>query len=177
MRTLDKLLKAWTGFDANTWMLGIEKVISEDSIPGKNGKLGTMKKGSNWLAVVSEMVYKAVARRPSGDHNIASAMCLSLICSLWFSRITRAKCHDPRRKVKDRQKFMRAVYKYQHALLEAVHDASRDHLYFKDHDWDPPFSSKGGKDGTRGTAKPTSQNRRRAQPANASNPARARKKG
>lgn len=140
MRKLDKFLKAWTGRDSRFWMNYIGQVISRNvkSIKGYNLQSGDPRK---WMTeVVLKVGLCTIARcQPEADENLAAARVVSLILTLWFYRVARAKCYDPRRPVKGRRESLKRLVEYNHLLADCLVDESRDGEFFPEQEWDMPF--------------------------------------
>lgn len=133
-------IEYWTHVPSAYWMIRLQNLIAKNMIPAKRkGELGTMKKGSCWMAELSKEVQKAVSLAKTGDHNIVAAMVMSTLLALWTCRVCRSKCYDPRRDREDRRQGMNRLLKYQHAIFDAMTDESRDHEFFWNQPWDIPW--------------------------------------
>ncbi len=142
MLEVDQLLISGTGFNCGWWMNFIGQRIVVHSGPSDKGDYQTTD-SSLWLCDVINELWKEVPKRydlTKVDENIVCAKLLSIILTLWTSRIVRAKAHDPRRKGDDRRAMLLRQKDYVSAIAQCLTDQSHDHLFFPDQEWEDPFS-------------------------------------
>ena len=141
---LERLLKSWTGRGRRQWMWWIEDRIAFHSGTDKyDGKI-MMKENTNWLRDLTEEVYhpSIVGPHRTGDGNMLAAQLISLILTLWFSRILRAKIYSENYPIKPRKGKHNVKMIYHAAMMEAMTDESLDHKYFPTKEFVSPFTSK-----------------------------------
>ena len=151
-------LKNRTGKDSQYWLKRIGILISkhaywdkEETRKAKAAKrpLHMSVKLEDWVTHFTDEV---IRRRVEGlnsryDGNMRFASVVSFILMKWWVRLVRAKCYDPRRRLKDRKKGMLALNGFCREVMGFMMDESEDHKHFPDQKWDPPFTpdAKNGK--------------------------------
>lgn len=141
MNQVDKFLKMWTGEPSSYWMAKIGHLIHDHSKPIKGSKGLSYTETHKWLAVLSKRVALAVRQRlfPTSDENIGVSKVLSVILLLWYARIVRAKCYDPRRPKNARKSGLGSLVNFAKVITVCLMDESNDHRYFPSQEWDSPF--------------------------------------
>src|SRR5207247_9154019 len=93
-----------------------------------------------WLVQVMREVIRTFPTRGRYDGNMRLAAVLSHVLALWYLRVHRAKCYDPRRPVADRRYAFESWLGYVRALSTLAVDERDDAAHFPDQHWDPPYS-------------------------------------
>ena len=136
-------LTQYTGNDGHFWMQRIQTRIAKHTEPTDDPHHGKTATAAAFHEVMTEIMLALDTRFPvTGepyDENMRMAACVSVLTTLWYSRIQLAKVSDPNRPVQIRQQAYRRWLAYQHALVHAQLDMSDDASYFPDQQWESPF--------------------------------------
>jgi hypothetical protein len=147
--TLERCLKSATGYGRRYWFCRVETLIADDVKPFSDKEQWRVKAGLGigvangvWFGRLANEVWATMKGRLSygADGNIFAAQSLMLILALWYCRVQRAKCFDPKRPYKKWRKNGMLVQREIHkCLLECMTDESMDHIYFPKQEWMSPF--------------------------------------
>jgi hypothetical protein len=144
--------KTWieskTGRTDRYWLKRIGVLIGKHAYWGED-KVHQEVEILDWFVPLSGEVVKSMEGRINkrADGNIYFSAIMGYILVLWYVRIVRAKCYDPRRPAKLRKRGMLAMANYCGMLAMALMDESKDSQHFPGQKWDPPFAP-GAKDGS-----------------------------
>lgn len=141
MKVMESYLRAWTRKGTRAWMSRIEELIVLASKPHELDPECLTSDPVEWIHKLTKEVWEGTRGKLSAqsDENLMASRLVGLILVLWYSRVHRAKCHDPRRKPVDRRKGMLSLNKFRHMVFDCLTDESRDHTFFPDQEWDSPF--------------------------------------
>lgn len=85
------------------------------------------------------MAVRTLPREGVYDGNMRAGLVLSYALALWYFRLHRAKCFDPRRPVAGRQLAYATWLRNVAAFALLAVDGREDHAYFPGQQWDDPF--------------------------------------
>lgn len=140
IQMVDEYLKSWTGKDTAWWMDLIGQEIAKCAVPIPDTELAWCNPSDWVLAVSRELQRKTTHKMPPGsDENMFHATIISIVLSLWWVRVGRAKSYDNRRRPEDRRRQMKVVTANLLTLFACLVDESRDHEYFPKQKWECPF--------------------------------------
>lgn len=146
MKIVEDYLVQETGYGIAFWMEFIQKIITKSCKPNPDDPKHPLANPGQWMKALSGEVWKRFYKQYKkkgwgcGDGNIACSMLLSILYTLWSSRITRAKSYDPRRPVELRKDCLNGLVFYQKMVFQCMIDESRDPELFVGQEWDPPFA-------------------------------------
>jgi len=142
MKQVNKYLKHWTGRDAEHWMNRIGVLIHKCAKPIKGHKGLFSCEPVVWVKHLTEEITTNHKKCPKeADENILVAKLLSIVLVLWSYRIGRAKCHDPRRPVKQRRQGLERAVAFGSLIAKCLLDETHDPRFFPAQEWDVPHSS------------------------------------
>lgn len=144
MHLVDERLRSATGQDSLFWLNRIGALIEKCGRQIEGYEHDPHLKTNDpdvWVGELSTEVWKAMLPRIANagtDPNLAMSQILSMVLGLFFARIARAKAHDNRRPIEDRQHAIAAAGWYSLYLDQITHSSIRDHEYFPKQGWDDP---------------------------------------
>lgn len=141
MKKLNKLFKQYTERGVKYWMNRIGELIAKGGKKIKGYKTLKTESPERWMCeLTNEIVPLIYKNAPSGsDENLAATRILSLLYTLWFYRLCRAKAYDCRRPVEVRKQIMERLEEYSAVLFGCLIDESFDSKFFPSQEWESPF--------------------------------------
>lgn len=143
---VEQTIKKWTGKSSRYWLDFIGNTAKKTAKKIKRGpwKGGLTCEPQLWMPALVKSVWNTMKKKvpPAMDGNISCSRVVSLILTLWTSRIIRAKAYDCRRELKARKRMMRVLVDYHGNLMDCVSDESRDGSYFPSQEWESPYHAK-----------------------------------
>ncbi len=142
MKQVSKWLKRWTDQDSVYWLNRIGYLIVQCAKPIKGSKGLSTCNPVVWMSILAQEIHKAARPKiPNGaDENIVVGKLVSLILVLWSYRISLAKCHDPRRPVKQRRQGLERTVSFGSLIAECLLDETSDPVFFPEQEWDVPHA-------------------------------------
>jgi hypothetical protein len=142
VRQVNKWLKQWTDNDSHYWLNRIGLLIGQCAKPIRGSKGLSTCDPVVWIKDLTQEIRKVATKKipKSADENIAIAKIVSLLLLLWSYRVGRAKCHDPRRPVKQRRQGLEKTVVFGSLVTECLLDETHDPQYFPAQDWDVPHA-------------------------------------
>ena len=141
---LNDWLVQYTGQGSHFWMARVQRLIELHTSPTDDPHHGSTDSVVAFSAVFAELLQALQTSFPvTGepyDENMRLAACVSMVTTLWFSRVQLAKISDPKRPLALRRTAYGRLQSYHHALLAGMMDTSQDAAYFPTQQWQSPFT-------------------------------------
>lgn len=135
-----------TGKPHAYWMKRIDQLIRKYIPTEQRGDIHPTCDVERWIGELTKELATYAPKIPH-DENMFRTAVLAQILTLWFLRVQRAKCYDPRRPVKLRQRAFARWRLFAVSLMALVADETEDPQFFPEQEWDFPFSPQ-AKNGT-----------------------------
>lgn len=132
-------LKDMTHQGAVWWVAAIQSLIGKHSKKTKDPKHDR----TDTRKMLHELVDLVMKRMPATgyyDENMRACAVLSMVTALWYARVNRAKCFDPRRPVFERGVSYENWLNYSMAMVRQLLDERDDDTFFPGQQWESPFA-------------------------------------